>query len=69
MAQADIGGNMIEAGILDLIRDERQKALSAREWKFRLKGYGYAIKDVRGTQVLTSLPQGIELGILPTDMA
>lgn len=69
MAQADIGGNMIEAGILDLIRDERQKVLSAREWKFRLKGYGYAIKDVRGTQVLTSLPQGIELGILPTDMA
>jgi len=69
MAQADIGGSMIEAGVLDLIRDERQKALSAREWKFRLRGYGYAIKDVGGTQVLTSLPRGIELGILPTDMA
>ncbi|OUS38074.1 hypothetical protein A9Q94_03365 [Rhodobacterales bacterium 56_14_T64] len=69
MAQADIGGSMIEDGVLNLIRDEREKALSAREWKFRLKGYGYAIKDVRGAQVLTSLPQGIELGVLPTDMA
>ena len=69
MAQADFGGSMIEDGVLNLIRDEREKALSAREWKFRLKGYGYAIKDVLGTQVLTSLPKGIELGILPADMA
>ncbi|KAE9632238.1 hypothetical protein FEE96_00195 [Parasedimentitalea maritima] len=68
MAQADIGGSMIEDGVLALVRDEKAKALSAREWKFRLKGYGYAIKDVSGKQVLTSLTQGIELGVLPTDM-
>ena len=68
MAQADIGGSMIEDGVLALVRDERAKALSAREWKFRLKGYGYAIKDVSGAQVLTSLTQGVELGVLPTDM-
>ena len=68
MAQADIGGSMIEDGVLALVRDEKAKALSAREWKFRLKGYGYAIKDVSGVQVLTSLTQGVELGVLPTDM-
>lgn len=68
MAQADIGGAMIEAGVLDLLQRERVKALSAREWKFRLMGYGYAIKDVKGAQVVTKLPQGIELGILPTHM-
>ncbi|NIZ60417.1 hypothetical protein DL239_05445 [Sedimentitalea sp. CY04] len=69
MAQADIGGSMIEDGVLALVRDEKAKALSAREWKFRLKGYGYAIKDVSGAQVLTSLTQGVELGVLPADMA
>jgi len=68
MAQADIGGSMIEDGVLALVRDEKAKALSAREWKFRLKGYGYAIKDVSGAQVLTSLTQGVELGVLPADM-
>jgi hypothetical protein len=69
MARAVIDGSIIEDGILNLVRDEREKALSAREWKFRLKGYGYAIKDVSGALVLTSLPQGVELGVLPTDMA
>ena len=68
MAHADIGGAMIDAPVLDILTREKNNSLSAREWKFRLKGYGYAIKDVRGAQVLTSLPQGVELGILPTDM-
>lgn len=65
MAQADIGGTMIEAPILDLLKRERAKALSPREWRFRLAGYGYAIKDVAGAQVVTRLPQGVELGVLP----
>lgn len=65
MAQADIGGTTIESPVLDLIRRERAKALSPREWKFRLAGYGYAIKDVEGAQMVTRLPQGTELGILP----
>jgi hypothetical protein len=65
MAQADIGGTIIEAPVLDLLRRERAKALSPREWKFRLAGYGYAIRDVGGAQVVTTLPHGIELGVLP----
>ena len=65
MEHADIGGLVIETPILNLITRERSKALSAREWKFRLAGYGYAIKDVQGAQVVTKLPQGVELGVLP----
>jgi len=66
MTQADIGGTMIEADVLDLLQRERGKALSPREWKFRLAGYGYAIKDVMGRQVVSTLPHGIVLGIMPT---
>ncbi|HHS82985.1 MAG TPA: hypothetical protein ENJ68_05635 [Devosia sp.] len=66
MAQADIGGSMIAPEVLDLLRRERGKALSPREWKFRLAGYGYAIKEVMGRQIVTTLPHGVELGVLPT---
>jgi hypothetical protein len=65
MTQADIGGSMVDTEILDLIQRERKNALSLREWKFRLAGYGYAIKDVMGRQIVTTLPHGVELGELP----
>lgn len=65
MAYAEFSAAIIDAPILDLIERERAHALSPREWKFRLAGYGYAIKDVLGAQVLTKLPQGVELGIIP----
>ena len=59
--------NQVEPSVLDLIRDEREKALSPREWQFRLRGYGYAIKNVDGAQILTRLPKGTEIGILPPE--
>ncbi|CUH86659.1 hypothetical protein PH5382_00572 [Phaeobacter sp. CECT 5382] len=59
--------NQVEPSVLDLIRDEREKALSPREWQFRLRGYGYAIKNVEGAQILTRLPKGTEIGILPPE--
>lgn len=65
MAHADIGGTLVDPEVLDLLQRERGKALSLREWKFRLAGYGYAIKDVMGRQVVTTLPHGVELGVLP----
>ncbi len=65
MAQADISGTMIDTEVLNLLQRERGKALSLREWKFRLAGYGYAINDVMGRQVVTTLPHGVELGVLP----
>ena len=59
----------VEPSVLDLIRVEREKALSPREWQFRLRGYGYAIKNVEGAQILTRLPKGTEIGILPPEFA
>ena len=59
----------ITAQVIDLVLRERDCSLSAREWKHRLAGYGYAIKDVDGTQIVTSLPKGIEIGVLPAEFA
>lgn len=69
MTRKELNSPMIDAGVLSLIKEERGKALSAREWKFRLRGYGYGVKNVEGSQVLTRLPQGTELGVLPQDLA
>lgn len=68
MAHADIGGTMIDTPILELLMREKAKALSPREWRHRLAGYGYAIKDVEGAKVVTKLPQGVELGVLPAQL-
>lgn len=57
----------VEAGILELVREEREKALSPREWQFRLRGHGLVIKDIDGAQVLTRLPKGTEIGVLPPE--
>ena len=65
MTPTQILSTEIEAAVLDILKRERDQALSAREWKFRLAGYGYAIKDVAGAQVVTKLPQGTEIGVLP----
>ncbi|KUP93234.1 hypothetical protein [Tritonibacter horizontis] len=59
----------MDDGILTMVREERRKALSPREWRFRLRGYGLAIRDENGAQVLTRLPRGEALGVLPADMA
>ncbi|WP_278922098.1 hypothetical protein [Pseudophaeobacter profundi] len=59
----------LDKNLLELIREEREKALSPREWQFRLRGYGYAIKRVAGDQILTRLPKGTEIGVLPPDIA
>ncbi|MBE1285462.1 MAG: hypothetical protein GJ676_19270 [Rhodobacteraceae bacterium] len=69
MFASEAGTTTIEAGVLDILRHERTRALSTREWKFRLGAHGLAIKDVKGKQVVTSLPKGVELGVLPAGIA
>lgn len=59
---------IVDDGVLALLRQERQKALSAREWKFRLRGYGYAVRDENGASVLARLPRGEAVGMLPADL-
>lgn len=68
MAQVGFHSTAVDAPIAALIERERMQALSPREFKFRLVGYGYAIKDVQGKQVVTKLPQGTELGVLPSQI-
>ncbi|MHA6264200.1 hypothetical protein ACXYMO_13425 [Arenibacterium sp. CAU 1754] len=65
MAQAKFGDSILDAPLLELLREEKKKALSPREWKFRMAGFGYGIEDAGEDQIVTKLPHGTELGILP----
>ncbi len=47
--------------IRDFVLREREKALSDREWKFRLRGYGYDIRKTENGCVVTSLIGGSEI--------
>lgn len=69
MAPTEQKATPIDPSVLDLIRSERQKALSPREWRFRLRGFGYAVKTVEGAQILTRLTTGDEVGMLPPEFA
>ena len=69
MLSADTGTPMLEASTLDFLANERRKSLSKREWHFRMKGYGFGIREHGDRQVVTKLPQGTMLGILPTNFA
>ena len=44
--------------VRSFVMDERKTCLSDREWKFRLKGYGYGVHQTDQGRVLTTLPQG-----------
>lgn len=44
---------------------ERQLAVSDREWKHRLRGYGYGIKDTSEGRFLTSILHNTRLCSLP----
>ncbi|MFT6676225.1 MAG: hypothetical protein ACJAVM_002427 [Sulfitobacter sp.] len=57
------------AKVFDLINRERACALSPREWKHRLAGYGYAIKETLQGQIVETLPHHVELGVLPAELA
>lgn len=53
------------AALIALVRAERQKALSLREWKHRLAGYGYALRDTDHGTVIASLSRDHEICALP----
>lgn len=41
--------------IRDFVMRERQLSVSEREWKFRLRGYGFGIRDTDKGRMVTSL--------------
>jgi hypothetical protein len=55
--------------VFDFILRERDVALSTREWKHRLAGYGYGIKDTERGQVVETLPHHVEIGMLPPELS
>lgn len=55
--------------VIDLVLRERASSLSAREWKHRLAGYGYAIRDTLRGQVVETLPHHVEVALLPNEAA
>ena len=52
--------------VLDILTRERAMALSEREWKHRLAGYGYKIRETDAGQVVTSAALGHEICAVPT---
>lgn len=56
------------AQVLDLVLSERRKALSAREWKHRLAGYGYSLTQSDEGVVVTSLRTGTPLCAVPGEI-
>ncbi|MEJ5220222.1 hypothetical protein WG622_18350 [Cognatishimia sp. D5M38] len=57
------------ANILEIVEREQRHSLSDREWKHRLRGYGYSIKSREDGQFITSLLGGEEICKLPQELA
>lgn len=53
--------------VIDLVMRERETSLSAREWKHRLAGYGYAIKETVEGKLVESLPHRKVICFLPEE--
>ena len=51
--------------IQKIVMRERRLALSEREWKHRLRGYGFGIRDTDEGRVVTSLLHDRQLCNLP----
>jgi hypothetical protein len=58
-----------ETEILNLVLRERSMAVSEREWRHRLRGYGYAIKETAEGRMVTSVRRGGTLCFLPGQLA
>jgi hypothetical protein len=57
------------AEVIQIVARERAVALSDREWKHRLAGYGYSIRDMDdGKHVLETLPHRVALCELPAEL-
>ncbi|WP_375281335.1 hypothetical protein [Pseudooctadecabacter sp.] len=43
------------------VMNERATCLSDREWKFRLRGYGYDVRHTDAGHVVSTLPHGVDV--------
>jgi hypothetical protein len=65
--QATQSGQAASEDALAFARSERARCLSDREWRHRLRGYGYDVRQTADGPVLTLLATGVALG--PIDPA
>ena len=56
------------AHVLELVSRERSLALSHREWKHRLAGMGYGIRETDRGQMLETLPHHVAICELPVEL-
>ena len=54
--------------VIEMMREARRKSLSHREWKHRMAGYGFAIKETSRGQVVESLSRRIEICAVPAEL-
>lgn len=59
----------LTAMALQIAVSERSKALSAREWKHRLAGYGFAVRETEAGSILETLPNRVSICMLPADIS
>jgi hypothetical protein len=59
----------VAAQIVDLVVKERAKALSKREWKHRIAGYGYSIRETAEGDMIETLPHRVAVCALPAELA
>jgi len=52
---------LVVADVRAFVMAERSRCLSTREWRHRLKGYGYDLRQTEQGTVLTTLPHGIDV--------
>lgn len=57
------------AQALDLATRERASSLSRREWKHRLAGMGYGIRETDAGDLLETLPHHVAVCILPASLS
>ena len=57
------------AQALDLATRERASSLSRREWKHRLAGMGYGIRETDSGDLLETLPHHVAVCILPASLS
>lgn len=54
--------------VMELIREERKKSVSVREWKHRLFGYGYAVVHTDHGEMIENLSSHEEICEVPQEL-
>lgn len=61
---------MIAAQVVDLVLRERTRSKSPTDWSSRIANFGYSVRRTdTGRQMVTTLPHGVEVCMLPPDWA